>query len=1321
MKTKFFTTLLMTFAMSLIFFSASRAQVPSSYQCSIRNDSLTSSTVYEFDIYLQNTDLSHVFEFDLFQAGILVNPSIVNGGTITATIVSGSSQLVASQQPASLTFSAAQNCIKIGPGGVVPHGSATIISTTAPGTRIARIRLTNTVAFGQFAPNFSFNFTASPYNTAVFALDQTSPFLGVSIVNSADHTVLTMANPILNSPVTAFSMTGGGSDCTGSGIAVGLSGSQTGVLYRLLKNTIPVGAYVAGIGSALSFGPQTAGTYTSTAYRRATYLTGTMTGNVTVTEVTVLPTLSGLPTVCSGPTGIVYTTEAGKTNYVWNVSAGGTITAGGTSSSNTVTVAWNTAGAQTVSVNYTDGGCSAASPTVYPVTVNPSPLPTLTGIAMTCINSTGNVYTTEAGMNNYAWTVSTGGTITAGGTTTDNTITITWNSTGAQSVSVNYTNASGCSAHTATVYPVLVVSSYTPALSGLTSVCSDASGIVYLTDAGMSNYVWSITGGSITSGGTTTNDTAIVTWNTAGPQSISVTYTPSGGCSASITNLPVTVKELPVPVVDGTTSPCAGTSGVTYTTDAGMADYTWTISAGGTITAGAATNTITVTWNTAGPQTVSASYSSNGCMASAPTDYPVIVNPNLPVSVDIDESANSICAGTSVDFTATPTNGGSNPVYQWMVNGVNAGTNSPLFTYAPANNDIITCVLTSDAMCATGNPATSGSIDMTVNPILPVSVSIASSVNPACSGSSVTYTATAVNGGTAPFFQWLVNGVSAGTNSPTFTYVPLNNDIVSCVLTSNATCAINNPYTSNTIIMTVSSDLAAAVSISPSANTVCAGTPITFTATPTNGGSLPVYQWMVNGTNTGTNSPSFAYSPVNNDVVTCMMTSDYACASGSPATSNQLTMTVNTNMPVSVAIAASVNNVCSGTPVTFTATPTNGGSTPVYQWKVNGSNAGTNSTTYSYTPLNNDAVTCMMTSNATCTASNPATSNQVIMTVNANLPVSIAIAASTNPVCEATSVTFTATPTNGGTTPAYMWMVNGTTMGTDSPTFSYVPLNNDTVTCMLTSNETCTAGNPATSNQVIMTVNANLPVSVAIAASTNPVCDGASVTFTATPTNGGTAPVYMWMLNGTSVGTNSSIYSYIPANNDVVSCMMTSNASCVTVSTATSTPLTMTVNAIPAKPIITQGHDTLFSNAAAGNQWFTTTGMITGANSQIYVATADGIYWTMVTLNGCNSVNSDTINVVLTGINEISDNSTLEVYPSPNNGQFNVTISTAKEEHYDLLIYQAHGSLIYEEKDIVVKGQMDHKVNIDTYPAGIYYVILRDNNGQIMKRVVVEK
>ena len=237
-------------------------------------------------------------------------------------------QLVPAQQPASVTFNAAQHCIKIAPGGIVPHGSSTtIISRTLPGTRVARIRLTNTVAFGQFSPDFTFNFTPSPYNTVVTVYNQTSPYLGVNITNAANHTVTTMTNPILNAPVIAFNMTGGGNYCFGDpGMLVGLDGSQIGVQYQLIKNSVPEGAYIPGTGLALSFGLQPFGTYTSSAYRKATYLTGTMNGSVIVTETTVTPTISRINyslcrNGCLGgevEAGVVYTTEAGKTNYVWS-------------------------------------------------------------------------------------------------------------------------------------------------------------------------------------------------------------------------------------------------------------------------------------------------------------------------------------------------------------------------------------------------------------------------------------------------------------------------------------------------------------------------------------------------------------------------------------------------------------------------------------------------------------------------------------------------------------------------------------------------------------------------------------------------------------------------------------------------------------------------------------------------------------------------------------------------------------------------------------------------------------------------------------------
>jgi hypothetical protein len=77
--------------------------------------------------------------------------------------------------------------------------------------------------------------------------------------------------------------------------------------------------------------------------------------------------------------------------------------------------------------------------------------------------------------------------------------------------------------------------------------------------------------------------------------------------------------------------------------------------------------------------------------------------------------SNSITPGTSVTFTATPTNGGTTPAYQWKKNNVDVGTNSATYTDAAlADSDMITCVMTSNDPCADPATATSNSIVMTV-------------------------------------------------------------------------------------------------------------------------------------------------------------------------------------------------------------------------------------------------------------------------------------------------------------------------------------------------------------------------------------------------------------------------------------------------------------------------------------------------------------------------------------------------------------------------------------------------------------------------------
>jgi len=577
------------------------------------------------------------------------------------------------------------------------------------------------------------------------------------------------------------------------------------------------------------------------------------------------------------------------------------------------------------------------------------------------------------------------------------------------------------------------------------SICQGDS-VLLDAGAGLSSYLWN------------TGSTTRTIWAKSAGQYWVLGH--SGNCS-STDSVIITLRPLPIVNLGPDMALCQGDSAIF---DAGFCEgciYSWSEI---TLAQSNIGNGQTYKTGTAGTYMVMVT-DSTGCRNS--DTIQLAVNPVNPVGLTINSSGNPTCAGLQVNFTATAVNGGSSPSYQWTVNGTNAGTNSPNFSFVPNNGDIVVCILISNALCSTGNPATSNPVVMIVNPGLPVNISISASSNPFCQGASVTFTASPTNGGANPSYQWKMNGVNVGLNNPVYSYMPANGDIVSCDLNSSVTCPIGNPATSNQITMIENTSIPVGLTINSSANPVCQGTSVTYLAIPVNGGSMPVYQWKVNGLNIGTNNASFSYNPTNGDVVTCVLTSNILCASGNPAISNAITMTVNPNLPVSVSISPSANTVCAGTSVAFSAIPTNPGANPVYQWKVNGNNVGVNLPLYTYTPVNGDIVTCRLTSDVNCPTGNPATSNSVFMTVNPNLPVNVSIVSSGNPVCAGTSVTFTAIPINGGT-PVYQWQVNGVNAGTNNSTLTYIPSNGDNIVCTITSNLPCTSNNPATSTQYQM-------------------------------------------------------------------------------------------------------------------------------------------------------------------------------------------------------------------------------------------------------------
>jgi gliding motility-associated-like protein len=233
-----------------------------------------------------------------------------------------------------------------------------------------------------------------------------------------------------------------------------------------------------------------------------------------------------------------------------------------------------------------------------------------------------------------------------------------------------------------------------------------------------------------------------------------------------------------------------------------------------------------------------------------------------------------------------------------------ATSNSPI-TYT--SSDLAVATLVANKVHITGaGPTTITASDGTST--YPQTLTVIAGVTPSvtvspvtldeCSGVAVTYTATPVNGGDTPHFQWKVNGQNSGQDSPDFISSNLNNnDKITCVLTSSIACTTSPVATSNEAIFTLDPPVTTSVSITSSLNDpICAGTEIVFTAVPASPDIKPGYQWQVNGNNAGTDSSTFSSTTLaDGDVVTCILTSNGKCLINPSTSSNAITVKLNPN------------------------------------------------------------------------------------------------------------------------------------------------------------------------------------------------------------------------------------------------------------------------------------------------------------------------------------------------------------------------------------------------------------------------------------------
>jgi hypothetical protein len=274
------------------------------------------------------------------------------------------------------------------------------------------------------------------------------------------------------------------------------------------------------------------------------------------------------------------------------------------------------------------------------------------------------------------------------------------------------------------------------------------------------------------------------------------------------------------------------------------------------------------------------------------------------------------------------------------------------------------------------------------------------------------------------------------------------------------------------------------------------------------------------------------------------------------------------------------------------------------------------------------------------------------------------------------------------------------------------------------------------SNSIAVTTPAIVTPAISISASPSAViCKGTSVTFTASPFNGGSSPIYQWKKNGVNIATGTKYTSTSLISGETITCVLTSNLSCTTTSTVTSNSLNMTVNSIPTVTISPTGSQTmcagqtkkLSASTSAGitYQWQRNNVNITGATTSSHFASQAGAYRVCATNTlGCNNYSSTaniTVNCRISNNDSIQNNldenllTNISIAPNPSSSEFNIDFKSQVDFPITICIFDVSGRILVNES---YSSTRNFKFGSEFIP-GIYLV--RINSGDQTKTFKVIK
>lgn len=236
-----------------------------------------------------------------------------------------------------------------------------------------------------------------------------------------------------------------------------------------------------------------------------------------------------------------------------------------------------------------------------------------------------------------------------------------------------------------------------------------------------------------------------------------------------------------------------------------------------------------------------------------------------------------------------------------------------------------------------------------------------------------------------------------------------------------------------------------------------------------------------------------------------------------------------------------------------------------------------------------------------------------------------------------------------------------------------------------------------------------------IVSTNSTLCGGDSTTLTA-PAG---ASSYLWSPSGE---TTQSIITYSPGHYEVT----------VTPITGQSCGQTLTFDVNGAYTNL--GNDTilcpnesLILDAGTGNYTYEWSTGDTTQTIAIDTALLGGVgnydISVIVTDTAFSCSSTDTINVdfsICTGVNTLSDNINLSIYPNPNEGVFNLTMSTTDIEELEIKLVNTQGQIIYSKNSFDNISIINEQINLTNHAQGIYFLTITSEKGMIAHKIIVQ-